>query len=122
MRNDQERLRRDLLDAYLQTYAGTGCSVPETLQAAHIIDYHGSRSNTVTNGLLLRADIHSPFDRSLLSTTPKTRSLLAPLSYAEIMVASRKTVTLERATRPLRHGSPRSYACPISGTLWPLIR
>lgn len=38
------------------------CSVPETLRAAHIIDYRESRTNTVTNGLLLRADTHPPFD------------------------------------------------------------
>jgi predicted restriction endonuclease len=37
------------------------------LEAAHITPYLGPQTNDVSNGLLLRADIHTLFDLGLLS-------------------------------------------------------
>lgn len=37
------------------------------LEAAHIIPYQGDETNHISNGLLLRADIHTLFDLGLLA-------------------------------------------------------
>ncbi|MBM7494116.1 putative restriction endonuclease [Micromonospora luteifusca] len=42
-----------------------GCDAEDALQAAHIEPYSG-RNNDVTNGLLLRADVHNLFDKGLM--------------------------------------------------------
>jgi predicted restriction endonuclease len=58
-RRGQSRFRRSLLRAYTGQCAVTACDAQETLEAAHILPYRGQRTNHVTNGLLLRADLHS---------------------------------------------------------------
>lgn len=45
----------------------TGCRLSSVLEAAHIVPYSGPGSNHISNGLLLRADIHTLFDLGLLS-------------------------------------------------------
>ncbi len=66
-RQGQGEFRGGLLVAYDSACAITGCAEEEVLEAAHIKPYLGVHTNSVTNGLLLRADIHTLFDRSLLS-------------------------------------------------------
>ena len=44
----------------------TGCDAVQALEAAHISPYLGEQSNPVTNGVLLRADIHTLFDLQLI--------------------------------------------------------
>jgi HNH endonuclease len=48
----------------------TGCEVLAVLEAAHISPYRGEDDNHPTNGLLLRADIHTLFDLDLLGIEP----------------------------------------------------
>ncbi|GGC69247.1 hypothetical protein GCM10011504_53930 [Siccirubricoccus deserti] len=66
--------------ALLQTYAGrcaiTGCAVPDVLEAAHIVPYQGLLTNHVTNGLLLRADLHTLFDCGLIAVRLDTRRVV----------------------------------------------
>ena len=45
----------------------TGCSIGEILEAAHIYPYRGDATNHVTNGLLLRSDLHTLFDCGLIA-------------------------------------------------------
>lgn len=71
-RRRQDIFRKELLEAYGCRCAITGVDVPEVLQAAHIEPYRGSRSQNVTNGILLRADIHLLYDAHLLSIKPRT--------------------------------------------------
>ena len=61
-RRGQPKFRKALLDAYGGKCAVTGCTVEAVLEAAHIKPYAGDQTNHVTNGLLLRADIHTLFD------------------------------------------------------------
>ena len=70
-REKQSEFRKMLLDAYSGTCAVTGIDVPEVLQAAHIDPYRGKRSQVVTNGLLLRSDIHLLYDAHLLTILPE---------------------------------------------------
>lgn len=72
-RQGQPEFRNRLLSAYGETCAVTGCNVPAVLQAAHISPYLGPHSNSVQNGLLLRADIHTLFDIGLLKITVEGR-------------------------------------------------
>jgi len=66
-RQGQPRFRRELLDAYDGACAITKCTLEEVLEAAHISPFKGSSTNTVQNGLLLRADIHTLFDKGLIA-------------------------------------------------------
>lgn len=65
-RQGQPKFRRELLAAYGGRCAVTGCSLQAILEGAHIKPYRGDHTNHVTNGLLLRADIHTLFDLRLL--------------------------------------------------------
>jgi len=69
-RQGQPKFRKKLLNAYGGKCAVTGCDVEAVLEAAHIAPYLGTDSNTVQNGLLLRADIHTLFDLGQLKVTP----------------------------------------------------
>jgi HNH endonuclease len=66
----QQSFRKKLLVAYRQRCAMTGCRTLWVLEAAHITPYRGIKTNAVTNGLLLRADIHTLFDLGLISIEP----------------------------------------------------
>lgn len=76
VRRGQAIFRNTLLDAYAHRCAVTSCSVVDVLEAAHISPYMGTVTNHVTNGLLLRADIHTLFDCGLLSVDPATRTIV----------------------------------------------
>ncbi len=71
-RQGQAKFRKTLFKAYDGRCAVTGTAVPSVLQAAHITPYLGAQTNHVTNGLLLRADIHTLFDLRLLKIEPNT--------------------------------------------------
>jgi putative restriction endonuclease len=78
LRQGQPAFRRALITAYGSTCAVTGTSVERVLEAAHIAPYKGVHTNEVTNGLLLRADIHTLFDLRLLTVTPDLVVHVAP--------------------------------------------
>lgn len=72
IRQGQPEFRNLLMSAYSGQCAVTGTAVPQALEAAHIVPYQGQTTNHVQNGLLLRADIHTLFDRKLLSVDPES--------------------------------------------------
>lgn len=76
-REKQAQFRKALLSAYRGLCAVTGVDVPEVLQAAHIDPYRGSQSQHVTNGILLRSDIHLLYDSHLLTIMPETNEIRA---------------------------------------------
>ena len=69
-RRGQQQFRRKLLRAYRNTCAISGCSTLWVLEAAHITPYRGKKTNTLGNGLILRADVHTLFDLGLISVHP----------------------------------------------------
>ncbi len=75
-RQGQPKFRDLLLAAYEGRCAVTGCDAAEALEAAHIRPYLGKRTSVVTNGLLLRADIHTLFDRGLLGIDPTSMTVV----------------------------------------------
>lgn len=102
-------LQRAFRDALFRTYSGrcvvSGCTVPEALEAAHIVPHTGDPTwDQAENGLLLRRDLHSLFDAFLWSVEPKSSSLqvserLKSTDYAKL--ADRK-VRHKAATELLR--------------------
>ena len=102
-------LQRGFRDALFRTYSGrcvvSGCTVPEALEAAHIVPHTGDPIwDQAENGLLLRRDLHSLFDAFLWSVEPKSGSLhvsdgLKSTGYAKL--AGRK-VRHKAATELLR--------------------
>jgi hypothetical protein len=78
-RRGQPDFRNKLITAYSGRCAVTGCDAVAALEAAHIVPYTGPKSNHVTNGLLLRADIHTLFDLDLIGLDPESFAIsLAP--------------------------------------------
>jgi Restriction endonuclease AspBHI N-terminal/HNH endonuclease len=74
-RQGQSDFRESLIRAYRGQCAVTGCTVIPVLEAAHLRPYRGTHTNLVTNGLLLRADIHTLLDYKLLAPEPETRAI-----------------------------------------------
>lgn len=66
VRRGQPAFRKRLLVTYGGRCVVTRSPVTEVLEAAHIIPFQGSATNHVTNGLLMRADIHALFDLGLI--------------------------------------------------------
>lgn len=75
VRDGQYWFRSALIAAYGGRCAITRCPVTPVLEAAHLRPYGGRRSNVVTNGLLLRRDIHWLLDHALLAPDPATRTI-----------------------------------------------
>lgn len=61
-RQGQPKFRKSLLEAYESKCAISGCDCPDALEAAHIKPYKGAHTNVVSNGILLRSDLHTLFD------------------------------------------------------------
>lgn len=79
-RQGQGAFRDALLAAYSGTCAISRCEVTDVLDAAHIQPYRGSHTDHVTNGILLRTDLHSLFDRGLLAINPSSRTVVVASS------------------------------------------
>lgn len=92
----QDDFREDLLRAYDRRCAITECGIDACLEAAHIIEYSRTGEQLVTNGLLLRADIHLLFDRQLLRIFPGPPPVVALdtslLRYPELKIYHGKPV------------------------------
>ncbi|RJG10687.1 HNH endonuclease [Massilia cavernae] len=60
----------DLISAYDGRCAITQCPIRPILEAAHVTPYLGPQTNAISNGLLLRADIHTLWDLRLIAIDP----------------------------------------------------
>jgi hypothetical protein len=65
-RRGQPEFRTRILDAYARKCCFTGCAVEDVLEAAHIVSHATETNYSVSNGLLLRADVHTLFDLDLV--------------------------------------------------------
>lgn len=74
-RRGQQKFRKALIAAYGGCCAISGCPVTPLLEAAHITPYLGPDTNSITNGLLLRADLHTLWDLGLLAVDPETHTV-----------------------------------------------
>lgn len=74
-RRGQRKFRSGLLRAYGGKCAITGCAVEAILEAAHVTSYLGPDTNALSNGILLRADLHTLWDLGLIALVPETLAL-----------------------------------------------
>lgn len=93
-RRGQPAFRAALIEAYVGRCAVTGCDVLDALEAAHIFPYLDGETNAVSNGLLLRADIHTLFDLQLMAVDPDARTVLIAPSLRGSAYASLEGVPL----------------------------
>lgn len=87
-RRGQPEFRRALLEAYRGKCAISGCDAEAVLEASHILPYRGPQTNSLSNGLLLRADLHILFDLGLLAVdSTRMIAVIVPIlrgsSYGE---------------------------------------
>ncbi|MBX9687272.1 MAG: HNH endonuclease [Candidatus Obscuribacterales bacterium] len=75
-RQGQMKFREQLLTIYERQCAITACNVPDVLEAAHVLPYRGPGSNHISNGIVLRADVHLLFDAGLVAIDPFSRSVI----------------------------------------------
>jgi hypothetical protein len=99
-RQGQGVFRNRLLTIYQRKCAITGFDVDEALEASHIFPYRGNSTDVTSNGLLLRADIHTLLDLQLISIDPRNfqvaiskklrKSKYANLAGAPVRLPQRK--------------------------------
>lgn len=78
IRRGGAKFRRQLLRAYNGRCAVSGTAIRGVLEAAHISPYKGDQTDKISNGLLLRTDIHTLFDLQLLTVLPDFTIRIAP--------------------------------------------
>lgn len=83
-RRGQSEFRSKLIQSFNGRCAITGCEVLPLLEAAHITPYLGPATNDVTNGLLLRADIHTLWDLGLIAIDPEKLTLWVSLTITDL--------------------------------------
>ncbi|MGV9362282.1 YDG/SRA domain-containing protein [Amycolatopsis sp. NPDC003731] len=94
VRRGQRQFRAGLLEKYGLTCAVTGPTPKEALQAAHLRAFAEHETHKLSEGLLLRSDIHALFDAGLLAIeTSSSTIVVAPslrdhLSYGLLAGAS----------------------------------
>lgn len=107
-REGQPQFRRALIDEYAGACAISGCTVEALLEAAHIIPYLGPHTNDVSNGLLLRADLHKLFDLHMFRIDPESRTVY----LCDELKASEYACMEGRRLRPTK--SPDKAPAPAS--------
>lgn len=103
-REGQDEFRGRLLRSYGGRCALTGTAVEDSLEAAHIIEWRSGGVNDTWNGILLRADVHRLFDRSLIRIRSRNRvdvdQSLVGTEYASL---SKLIVPADVNDRPAPH-------------------
>ncbi|TWD73144.1 HNH endonuclease [Kribbella amoyensis] len=99
-RRGQPQFRLALLRAYDNRCCLTGCDAVAALEAAHIYPYRGDHTNVVTNGLLLRADLHTLFDLLDLTIDATTRTVCLSPNLRASTYASLEGLELREPTSP----------------------
>ncbi|CAN5397551.1 hypothetical protein BH09ACT10_BH09ACT10_06520 [soil metagenome] len=105
VRQGQDGFRSEIMRAYDQKCAITSCDATQTLQAAHIYPYRGPATNHVTNGMLLRADVHVLFDAGAISIDERSMDVLVKphlsvTTYGEELRGAKFRLPRYRADRP----------------------
>jgi putative restriction endonuclease len=79
----QRSFQAVVLDAYHRRCAISGTHIPPVLQAAHIRPVAAGGEHRIDNGLLLRSDVHTLFDRGYLGVDPGYHLLVSPRLRAD---------------------------------------
>lgn len=74
----QRSFQAVVLNAYHRRCAISGTHIPPVLQAAHIRPVTSGGEHRLDNGLLLRSDVHTLFDRGYVGIDPSYRLVVSP--------------------------------------------
>jgi len=74
----QQAFQAVVFEAYHRHCAVTGAKIRPVLQAAHIRPLPKGGEHRVDNGLLLRSDVHTLYDRGYLAVDPAHRLMVSP--------------------------------------------
>jgi putative restriction endonuclease len=96
-------------DAYTRRCAISGERTLPVLEAAHIRPYADRGAHQVSNGLLLRSDLHTLFDRGYLTVTPERR----------IEVSRKIKEEFENGREYYRYHGQSLLVCPADEQLQP---
>ena len=100
LRQGQSSFRARILQAYEGRCAITGCNLTEALEAAHIVPYKGEHTNLPSNGLLLRADLHTLFDLGLIAIDSVSYSIICNQRLMASVYADLASKTLRLPADP----------------------
>lgn len=95
-RRGHPQFREALLDAYEHRCALTNFNAADALEAAYIVPFRGKHTHHPSNGLLLRADVHTLFDLGKLAIDTKSMTVVLA---DDLMETSYRIL----AGRPLRY-------------------
>ncbi|MDR9391770.1 MAG: HNH endonuclease signature motif containing protein [Trueperaceae bacterium] len=109
-RRGQAAFRGQLLDAYGGVCAVSRYDAEPALEAAHVVPFAEDGPSSATNGLLLRADLHPPFDVGRLTVDPDAlRAQLHP-QLAATRYAPLHDTRLHLPDAPALRPDPRNLA------------
>lgn len=108
VRLQQQRFRREVLDAYRQRCTVCALKRRELVQAAHITEFAGGGVEKVTNGLALCAIHHLAYDRNLMGIDP---SGVVHISSA---VRAQADGPMLREGIQAFHGAPIAQPSPVN--------
>jgi hypothetical protein len=77
-RRGQSKFRNGLIGKHGARCMISDCPTMEIVEAAHIWPYRGEADNALTNGLLLRSDLHTLYDLDLIGIDPNLNVHVAP--------------------------------------------
>jgi len=109
-RRAQLAFRKMLLKAYGNRCAISGCKATEVLEACHIVPYLGPKTNHPSNGLLLRADLHTLFDLELITIDPETMRVAVAPSLRKSEYGSLEGVELRKPAIPTLAPAASAFA------------
>ncbi|WP_404425731.1 HNH endonuclease [Thalassospira australica] len=96
-RPDQSKFRELLLGYYRHSCAITGCQTIYALEAAHVQPFSTGGSDTIGNGILLRADLHRLFDANQIAIDPDTMKVkFGPNCHSDYASLDGKPVSIPK--------------------------
>lgn len=116
VRQGQAEFRGRLLTSYGGRCAVSGCHVTDVLEAAHVTPYLGPRTNHPSNGILLRADLHTLFDLGLLAIDSASMTVLVSATLDGTEYEAFRGVTLRGPGDPSVRPDPAALDLHRQGT------
>jgi len=71
-RRGQKRFRDALIERYGGRCMISGCELLDVIEAVHIVPFRKEKKHKISNGILLRSDLHTLFDLNLIGINPET--------------------------------------------------
>jgi hypothetical protein len=116
-RQGQPGFRASLIAAYEGRCAITHCPVLVILEAAHVTPYLGPQTNSISNGILLRADIHTLWDLGLIAIDPNSMTVSVSPGLQD---PSYQALSGAHVFQPVAMASRASY--PALAQQWAVFR